>query len=202
VVDTIFFDLGNVLIDINKTRLFGEIVHRLEIPEASVREIAESDLEQDFEKGDFGIDEYILRLRRDYHITAALSADLLIDVWEKAFSPNPRMLELVAMLKRQAQQVILSNTNALHIRAVRRLSPCLDEFDRHVFSYEVGVRKPDPRIFQRALKIAGTTAARSLFIDDLPENVAAASRLGIKSHRFIGVEDVKVFLSGAGFRLD
>ena len=43
------------------------------------------------------------------------------------------------------------------------------------------LRKPDPRIYQRALQLLGVSAAETLFLDDLEVNVTAAEQLGINA---------------------
>ena len=64
----------------------------------------------------------------------------------------------------------------------RRLVPADELFHVIVDSSEVGVRKPDPRIFQLALeRLGGIAPERALFLDDAPSNVAAAEKLGIRS---------------------
>jgi putative hydrolase of the HAD superfamily len=50
----------------------------------------------------------------------------------------------------------------------------------------VGLRKPEPAIYRRALDILGSPPARVLFIDDREENVAGAAAAGIKTIRFTG----------------
>jgi putative hydrolase of the HAD superfamily len=50
----------------------------------------------------------------------------------------------------------------------------------------VGMRKPEPAIYRRALDILGRPAGRILFIDDRAENVAGAEAAGIKAIRFEG----------------
>ena len=52
----------------------------------------------------------------------------------------------------------------------------------------MGLRKPDPKIYRRALGILGKSVERSLFIDDRPENVAAAAAVGMKAVRFTGAD--------------
>jgi putative hydrolase of the HAD superfamily len=52
-------------------------------------------------------------------------------------------------------------------------------FEVIVFSAEVGVCKPDPKIFQRALEQLGVDASESLFIDDRERNVTGAQALGM-----------------------
>jgi len=48
----------------------------------------------------------------------------------------------------------------------------------------MGIRKPDPRIYPRALGILGMKPERVVFIDDRLENVAAAAAVGIRALRF------------------
>ena len=52
-------------------------------------------------------------------------------------------------------------------------------FDVIVFSSEVGVRKPDPKIFHRALEQLGVYPSETLFKDDREKNVTGANALGI-----------------------
>jgi putative hydrolase of the HAD superfamily len=55
-------------------------------------------------------------------------------------------------------------------------------FDVVVISGEVGMRKPDPEIFEHTLALLGLTAPECVFVDDLDRNVRAAVALG-----FVGV---------------
>ena len=52
-------------------------------------------------------------------------------------------------------------------------------FDVIVFSSEVGVCKPDPKIFHYTIEQLGVTASEILFIDDRERNVVGANALGI-----------------------
>ena len=55
----------------------------------------------------------------------------------------------------------------------------------------LGIRKPDPKIYQRALGILGATPERVVFIDDRLENVAAAAEAGMSAIRFTGAEALR-----------
>jgi putative hydrolase of the HAD superfamily len=59
----------------------------------------------------------------------------------------------------------------------RHLFPEL--FDAVVISSEVGMRKPEPRIFRLATELIGLAPAECVFIDDIAENVAAAQAAGL-----------------------
>ena len=62
----------------------------------------------------------------------------------------------------------------------------------------LGLRKPEPAIYRRALDILGRPAERVLFIDDRPENVAAAQEEGIKGIVFKGADKLKAELDRLG----
>ena len=55
----------------------------------------------------------------------------------------------------------------------------------------LGMRKPKVAIYQRALDILGRPARRVLFIDDRPENVTGAARVGMKAVRFLGADALR-----------
>jgi putative hydrolase of the HAD superfamily len=57
-------------------------------------------------------------------------------------------------------------------------------FDAQVFSYQVGLLKPDKGIFQAALQALSATPAESVFIDDMQENVLGAQSIGIAALLF------------------
>jgi putative hydrolase of the HAD superfamily len=54
-----------------------------------------------------------------------------------------------------------------------------DLFDTVVISGEVGLRKPDPAIFEMALERIGVSGSRAVFVDDHPGHLAAAAELGM-----------------------
>jgi len=62
----------------------------------------------------------------------------------------------------------------------------------------VGLRKPDPAIYRRALDILGSDPARTLFIDDRQENVDGAVGVGMKAIRFSGAAALRGELGKLG----
>ncbi len=55
---------------------------------------------------------------------------------------------------------------------------CSDLFDATVISSEVGMRKPEPRIFRHVAELLGLQPSECIFIDDIEANVAAAAQMG------------------------
>jgi FMN phosphatase YigB (HAD superfamily) len=88
---------------------------------------------------------------------------------------------------------ILSNCNHLHWRFVtdgrysllRDIGASGSPFSWAVISFEVGSMKPDRRIYDAAIERAGLPPEAIFFVDDRPENVAAARAAGIDAEQFV-----------------
>ena len=63
-----------------------------------------------------------------------------------------------------------------------------DAFEHMVISAEVGVAKPDAKIFQIALEQAGVNPDEAVFVDDFIENVQGCQELGMQGIHFRGPE--------------
>jgi putative hydrolase of the HAD superfamily len=59
-----------------------------------------------------------------------------------------------------------------------------DAFDELIISAEVGIAKPDPRIYHLALERLGVAAGEAVFVDDFLENIDAAQALGLHTVHF------------------
>jgi len=63
-------------------------------------------------------------------------------------------------------------------------------FDHMTISAEIGIVKPDPRIYRHALQALQAAPAESIFVDDMPENVHAANQLGMRGIHFQSTDQV------------
>jgi epoxide hydrolase-like predicted phosphatase len=61
---------------------------------------------------------------------------------------------------------------------------CEEVFDVSLFSYEVGLAKPDEAYYQMILDLLGVRAEQAIFLDDNNDNVIAAAQMGMKGIRF------------------
>jgi putative hydrolase of the HAD superfamily len=76
----------------------------------------------------------------------------------------------------------------------RHLFP--DLFDAVVISAEVGMRKPEERIFRLAAELLGLEPEECVFIDDIRDNVAAAEAAGLTGVHHRGIEGTREQLAG------
>ncbi len=79
---------------------------------------------------------------------------------------------------RDGRVALLSNAFPSLLDALAHLG-IVDRFDPLVISAFEGVEKPDPSIYHAALRAAAVAPGEAVFVDDLPENVAAADALGM-----------------------
>jgi epoxide hydrolase-like predicted phosphatase len=109
---------------------------------------------------------------------APVVADGLLKRMFAASVLQNEMLELIRELRqRRIRTSLLSNSWGARDGYPRHL---FDElFDDVVISGEVGMRKPEERIFQLALTRLGLSAAECVFVDDVEANIIAAQALGL-----------------------
>lgn len=101
---------------------------------------------------------------------------------------NTEFYTYLKTLRPHYKSIILSNAweDAREIYTKQyHLDALVDEM---IISAEVGMRKPEERIFQLALEHLGTKPEETLFIDDTKENVQEAQQLGIHSIFFIDTD--------------
>jgi putative hydrolase of the HAD superfamily len=98
---------------------------------------------------------------------------------------NPAMLAWHdAVRQRGFKTAILSNMgDNVHARMMDKFQ-WLDRFDVLVWSYLLGIAKPDEAIYRHVLKELAVEPEEALFIDDKQPNIEAARALGMKCHQF------------------
>ncbi|BBX10010.1 MULTISPECIES: HAD family hydrolase [Mycolicibacterium] len=124
-------------------------------------------------------------LHREAYMHALTDAGLADDHAETLYQravdpaswmPYPDTVEVLQSLRAQGLRTAIVSNIAFDIRpAFRTAGADADEF---VLSFEVGVVKPDPRIFEIALQRLGVAADEALMVGDSEENDGAARHLG------------------------
>jgi epoxide hydrolase-like predicted phosphatase len=109
---------------------------------------------------------------------------------------NPDMVSLVGEVHDRCTTALLTN-NVREAVDWRGELPT-DIFDHVIDSSDVGVRKPDPAIYQELLRRLDRPAEEVVFFDDFEENLPPASALGITAIQFTGIDDCRKALSDLG----
>lgn len=104
----------------------------------------------------------------------------------------------LALKQRGLLTAIVSNMGDTVYRAMERELGWLSRFDVLVWSYRLGIAKPDPAIYCYVLKKLGTEPEETLFIDDRPDNIDTAIALGMKGVVFSDVKKLREDLIAQG----
>lgn len=116
---------------------------------------------------------------------------------------NPAMLAWQMRLKEHGLLTgILSNMGDTVLASLQKEFDWLDRFDVLVWSFQLGLIKPDPAIYRYLLSKLGTLPEETLFLDDRPANVEAAIALGIRAVEFTTIERLREDLIAAGLDRD
>lgn len=107
---------------------------------------------------------------------------------------NEEMLAAIAAIGRAYKVGMLTN-NVREWAAWRDHYP-MDLFEVVIDSCEVGMRKPDPRIYRLACERLGVAPERAVFVDDLPVNVDGAAAVGMRGVLFTTTDDTLDALRG------
>ncbi|MFC6223652.1 HAD family hydrolase [Hymenobacter artigasi] len=185
----LLFDFGGVIIDIDYDAT-PTAMRRLSRAGSTIAfsQASQAELFDRFETGHLTPAEFRAGLRGAYALDAT---DAELDAaWHAMLLDVPaERLALIGELRRQGHQTaLLSNTNTLHIAEInRRLAGqygfqngIADVLDRVFYSQEVGLRKPGEEIFRHVLREMNWQPEDVLFIEDSPQHIATARRLGLQ----------------------
>src|SRR3989338_8440443 len=183
------FDLGNVLAHYKSQQWLDFLVRYrrsgAEPPAKGVRadHVAKYDLGQ---IGDF---EFFEESKRAWNIE--VSEEVFFSEFVKLLVPDLRMISLKQVLIQNGiKTAIVSNINRVHFECVNRRWPeVFIGFEYLALSFRLGLRKPDPKIWQAASRKLKVPLSECFFIDDLEENVAAFEKLGGTGHHYDVVDE-------------
>jgi len=190
--DAIFFDVGGVLLTNgwdHRERKAAVEHFQLDAEELEVRHAAAMDA---WERGNIGRNQYLdaavfyepRSFSRDefFDFILGLSqplADGAMGILKELTALNQCM---VGALNNEARETNDFRFGKFELRRYFKVA---------LSSCYVGLRKPEPAMYRRALDIVGSAPGRTLFIDDRPENVAGAAAAGIRAIRFTGAEALR-----------
>ena len=192
---TIIFDLGAVILNINYENTIDEFT-KLGVKNAETfySKKVQTELFNKIETGNISNNEFLRELQKE---TKNAKIKQVKIAWNAMLLDLPKeRLQLIKKLKDNHTIYLLSNTNSIHINAFKEelgnkkwLEFC-ELFDKMYLSHELGLRKPDAKIFEYILNEQKLKAEEVFFIDDSPQHIASAKKLGINCHHLLDNEDI------------
>ena len=192
---TIIFDLGAVILNINYQNTIDEFT-KLGVNNAATlySKKVQTNLFNQIETGMISSDEFLKALQKE---TKNANINQVEKAWNAMLLDLPEeRIQLIEKLKNNYSIYLLSNTNAIHIDAIKKqlgkrkwLAFC-KLFDKMYLSHELGLRKPDVKIFEYILNEQKLKAEEVFFIDDSPQHIAGAKKIGIHCHHLLDDENI------------
>ncbi|WP_395057627.1 HAD family hydrolase [Flavobacterium sp.] len=191
-INTIIFDFGDVFINLDRE---ASLTALKKLGLYSWNDELEN-LNQEFERGKLTEVQFIIGLKK---LIPNTSIDDLRAAWNAVLLDFPlQRLEFLQRLSLMNYKLfLLSNTDEIHITKfehmlgatfIREFYQC---FEKVYFSFEIGVRKPDPQAFDYIIKKHALSTKHTLFIDDKKENTDIAAALGMQVWNIVpGKEDI------------
>lgn len=190
----VLFDLGGVVVDWNPRHLYRQIFAGEQAMEEFLATICtqawneEQDCGRPFAEG--------VRLLVERHPHRAEEIRAYDARWHEMLKgPIEDSVALLGELRARGVALFaLTNWSAEKFAVGRARFAFFEWFAGIVVSGEERVKKPDPRIFELAIRRFGLDPAVTLFVDDAPPNIATAARLGFRTHHFTGASRLRTAL--------
>jgi len=179
-IKAFIFDCGGVLLGNPDMSRYHSWERRLGVPHGELpSRLYGGEAWRRAEVGEIGEDDYWVAAAEELglHDPQQVVA-LKKDMWD-SWTVDPRTLALVDRVRQRHRVAILSNATDVLVTALRDRYAIADRFHAIISSADVGVAKPDRRIYEIALERLDVAADEVVFVDDRPENVAAAANLGM-----------------------
>ena len=176
------FDIGKVLLDFHFEPSLSKLLPQDHTDPATTlaKLLARKD---EFEAGRIPLGDYTAWAIETLGTTA--TPEEFHDAWRNIFTPNEPMWETARKLHADGHRLILfSNTNAIHCPWVFEAYPDFSLFHGSILSFEVDSIKPHPEIYQHAIDKYSLVPENTLYIDDLPANIATGNQFGFRTHQY------------------
>ena len=203
--DTLIFDIGSVIVDIDYMRPVAEFQKLTVVDFAEIASYnRDHKLFDAFEKGKMSEAEFHNELRR--FLRPGVSNQEILDAWNSILIAYPKSkLQLLNELKSKYRVLALSNINETHVRELDRVAieqlgagAFADFFHKAYYSHEMGLRKPEKEIYEEVLRAENLNPERTFFVDDLAENVASARLVGLDAYQLTERDNLHLLLQQSG----
>ena len=191
-IKNIILDFGNVLVDWNPHYLYDDVFGSKRKADWFLNNICTAEWNAKMDAGASFRREVVL-LQRKYPQWASEIELYDTGWWRMMRGTIPGMYSLVSELKETGHALYgLSNWNDKKFRTyVQSSYPVFGLLDGMVISGEEKINKPDERLYRILLERFNIKAEDSLFVDDNPDNLVTAEKLGFKTILFVSADALR-----------
>ena len=178
-IDKYIFDLGKVIVKFKVENLFKKFFKTDREIKYFLNNICTWDwhIQQDTKYDTSKAADSLIKKYPNYKIPIEAFYGRFLEMNDGIYEEN---LKIALNLKKKGKKIyILSNFPGDQFDNFMKENKFLNEFDDMIISGKVGLKNPDKRIYDLAIKKFDCNPSKTLFIDDRPENTEAAQNLGI-----------------------
>jgi glucose-1-phosphatase len=181
----VLFDLGNVLVDNHFDHFYGMMSESCGCSPARLQEALEGDIMIQLETGRISMEEYIIHCKREFKL--AWEKDVWREKYQSSYSLNAEGHKIRKhLISKGVPVAVLSNLAEYHMMAVQNGCPeVLTGNVKNFYSYEIGLHKPDTRIYEHVCSELKMKPSDIFFLDDKLENVEGAEKIGMRGMQFV-----------------
>lgn len=201
-IKTIIFDLGRVIVNVDRSKQFEKFAKNDGKPISFIKEyLADfSPIVKTFVRGKITPQEFYEVVSKELNLKMSFTE--FKKTWCDIFTLNKDVENLIRILKRNYRLILLSNTDELHFEYIKKKYKIVNIFDAHVLSYKVGCSKPNPLIFLNTLRKAKTLPFNCIYFDDIPQFVYVARFMGIKAFQYATTDKMVSDLNKAKVKIN
>ncbi len=198
-VKNVVFDLGGVLIDWNPRYLYKKVFFSPQAMEHFLTNVCNQEWNEKQDAGcSFaeGITELVAKFpqfKKEIEIYDTRWDEML----NGPIPPVVQMLEKISA-KKKHRLIALTNWSKDKFHVAEKNFPFLNLFEGIVVSGKIGLKKPDPQIFQHMCKTHAMVPQHTAFIDDSLVNIEAAAQLGFRVIHYTTPEELQTQLNQIG----
>lgn len=186
-IKNIIFDYGNVIFAIDFERT-SQAFKKLGL--TNVDDIYGHKAQEDFfdqlDRGEISAREFVAAVQK---FIPEATDEQIIDAWNSLLiGIDDGNLDLLLKVKDKYRTFLLSNNNEIHyawiinyLKEKWKIDDMSGYFEKDYYSHFMKMRKPDAEIFNVVLENHGLIPEETLFIDDSPQHLATAEKLGLKT---------------------
>ncbi len=191
-IKAIVFDLGGVLLRTGDFSPRDRLAERLGMSRAELEDfIFAGESGEKAQRGEITVAQHWENLRQKVNCSPG-QFKALVEEFFGQDELDQALVDYVYKLHTSYKTALLSNAWDDLRQVIEARWHFEDAFDFMIISAEVGLVKPDPRIFSLALEKLGVRADEAIFVDDMRLNVEAARRMGLHSIQFQTAQQVRM----------
>lgn len=182
-IKAIIFDVGGVVFKARIEEVYEKLAKKLGIP-LSKFEAVRKKYKDAAQRGEISTEELLTKMSSELNVDKSKLRALWQETYSETMVVDNDVLEFVDLLKEKGYATaLITNTTGIHT-VINKMRGIYGRFSPAILSNEVGMRKPEERIYKEMLKRLKLKAEECVFTDDREEHLEPARKLGMRPIAF------------------